>query len=343
MSHPIPANEPERLAALQALNILYSPTEERYDRITRLAQRMLDAPMALVSFVGDEFQWFKSAQGISESETPREISFCAHAIMQDEVFVVEDALLDPRFSDNPLVTGNTKIRFYAGYPIRAANGSRIGALCVLDRRPRVLSPEDEEVLRDLAACVETELHHAQLGDAHRTLLRERDLMTDRAAIDPVTHIWNRTAIMELLRAELARARRGNDLCVAVVSVDNFSKIQESYGLFAAVGVLVELPIRIRNEMREYDVMGRMSEHRFMVVLGGCGIDAAHKVCDRIRAVVSSAPFETAVAPVMVTVSIGLVEFQPHVDGAEEMMKAAEQAMLKALSLRGNRTEMWEGI
>ena len=153
----IPTDEAKRLATLVGLNILDTPSEERFDRITRIAQRIFNVPIALVSLVDSNRQWFKSCAGLDATETPRSISFCGHAILADEAFVISDALLDSRFADNPLVTGAPKIRFYAGQPLKASNGSRLGTLCVIDRKPHQLTPSDLDALRDLAAMVEGEL------------------------------------------------------------------------------------------------------------------------------------------------------------------------------------------
>lgn len=113
-----PLDEANRLATLRGLNILDTPPEERFDRLTRLAQQLINVPIAVVSLVDSNRQWFKSCQGLDASETPRNISFCGHAILDNELFVIPDALLDTRFSDNPLVTGAPNIRFYAGQPLK---------------------------------------------------------------------------------------------------------------------------------------------------------------------------------------------------------------------------------
>lgn len=150
----VPLNEASRLATLRGLDILDTPPEERFDRLTRLAQHLLNVPIAVVSLVDSNRQWFKSCQGLDASETPRSISFCGHAILDDQLFVIPDALLDPRFADNPLVAGAPYIRFYAGQPLKAINGSRLGTLCVIDRKPHQLTQEERDSLRDMAWLVE---------------------------------------------------------------------------------------------------------------------------------------------------------------------------------------------
>lgn len=179
----LPPNEAERLAALHALKILDTPPEERFDRITRIAQRLFDVPIALVSLVDANRQWFKSRQGLEASETPRDISFCGHAILGDDVFVVPDTQQDLRFCDNPMVTGEPKIVFYAGCPLTALDGSKLGTLCIKDRRPRQMSPAEIELIRDLAAMVEDELNAVELTRRLAEKMAERLEAERRAAYE----------------------------------------------------------------------------------------------------------------------------------------------------------------
>lgn len=143
---PIPADEDERLSALRALLLLDTPPEERFDRLARFVAEQLDVPIALLTLVDGQRQWFKARVGLDATETPRDISFCGHAIMKNDLFIVEDASRDPRFSDNPLVTGEPHIRFYAGAPLSAPGGHRIGTLCVIDTVPRTLGPVELSIL-----------------------------------------------------------------------------------------------------------------------------------------------------------------------------------------------------
>ncbi|MDH3445773.1 MAG: CHASE domain-containing protein, partial [Deltaproteobacteria bacterium] len=152
-----PSDESERVEALHASGLLDTPTEERFDRITRLAQRFFNVPIAIISLVDRDRQWFKSRQGLDVCETDREISFCGHAILGSEVFVIPDATRDERFRDNPLVTDEPHIRFYAGYPISTAEGSRIGTICIIDHVPRNLDENQLQLLKDLAKLVEREV------------------------------------------------------------------------------------------------------------------------------------------------------------------------------------------
>jgi GAF domain-containing protein len=153
---PIPPNENARIAALHALNILDTLPEERFDRLTRIAMRVFNVPYSTISMIDSQRQWFKSIQGLSLCQTTRDISFCAHAILYDEILYVENAIKDERFHDNPVVTGDPKIRFYAGCSLEV-RGLELGTFCVFDKKPRAFTAEDRQLLRDLAKLAEQEL------------------------------------------------------------------------------------------------------------------------------------------------------------------------------------------
>ena len=152
-----PENEDRRIEALNKLQLLDTEIEDRFERITRIAAAAFDVPIALVTLVDRDRQWFKSHFGLHVTETPRDQAFCAHTILDKEIMIVRDTLLDPRFAENPLVTGEPRIRFYAGYPLTLSNGTSPGTLCLIDTRPRDLDEAKRALLRDLGSLVEREL------------------------------------------------------------------------------------------------------------------------------------------------------------------------------------------
>ena len=178
----LPRQENLRIATLRNLKVLDTPAEERFDRLVRIAQRCFDVPIALISLVDSERQWFKAKLGIAVTELPRCISFCGHTILQRETFVVSDSRQDCRFSDNPLVTGKPHIRFYAGQPIRATNGTQIGTFCILDYKPRQISEEDSELLKDLAAQAEVEINNPDLQRMTSTLIKSENELLETIAL-----------------------------------------------------------------------------------------------------------------------------------------------------------------
>ena len=175
---PLPRNEYERLEALYSLQLLDTAREERFDAIARMAARVFHVPMAFVSLIDRERQWIKAEVGLGVCETAREVSFCSHAILQDDPLIVPDTRGDWRFRNNPLVTGEPFIRFYAGMPLRASGGQKIGTLCIADHQPREFSPDCLELLRDLGAAAERELSMAKLLAAQRELLTTRRQLED---------------------------------------------------------------------------------------------------------------------------------------------------------------------
>ncbi len=165
----LPVNEASRVATLHGLGILDTPREDRFDRYTRIAARAFERPIALICLIDRRRQWIKSAVGVDIDETPREISFCAHAILGDGVFEVQNARLDPRFRDNPLVVGPPHVRFYAGAPLKAPNGHRLGTLCIIDRVPHQLSDDEKTTLRNLADTVVGEMLRRVDAEADRSV------------------------------------------------------------------------------------------------------------------------------------------------------------------------------
>jgi sigma-B regulation protein RsbU (phosphoserine phosphatase) len=170
-----PETENERLADLHALQLLDTPSEKRFDRIVNLTKAVLDAPIAYIALIDSDRQWFKAKAGMCDalSQTPRDESFCGHAILQDTPLIVEDALQDPRFVDNPMVTGEPHVRFYAGHPLKTEAGHNIATLCVVDTKPRSFSPEEVDKFHRLAELAEQELSMLGLIATQREIIDTR--------------------------------------------------------------------------------------------------------------------------------------------------------------------------
>lgn len=203
----IPDNEAQRQQALDGLDIAYTPAEEQFDRVTRVACRLFKVPIALVSLVTQDKQWFKSRQGLNAAETSRQISFCGHAILSDSPFIVPNAVKDPDFRDNPLVSGPPNIRFYAGQPLHF-DGFRIGTLCIIDTKPRQLRPADYDSLKNLAHWVELELEQWH-RNKNSFVLQSLNPEHRETLLDPLTGSLNAAGV-ELIQQKIIE--HGIDAC-----------------------------------------------------------------------------------------------------------------------------------
>jgi hypothetical protein len=245
---PIPDNEAERIAALQSAMCAYVPREDRFDRITRMAQRVMNVPIVLISIIEDDVQWFRSAQGLDVAETTRDISFCGHAIMQSDVFQVRDTLADPRFAKNPLVIGPPYIRSYCGWPLEIALGLRVGTLCVIDTMPRTFSPDDLESLADMAHMVESELRINAMSDNQKALLTQSSREKRKKLLDPATGCWSEAGFTELLSRTLKDVASGKAyaaLCGIHVQNPNDFVVSNETGNHAVQDMLISQFIRQR--------------------------------------------------------------------------------------------------
>ena len=334
MSTPKPERESERLRALDQYRVLDTPPEEAFDRITRLASRAIGAPIALVSLVDEARQWFKSRVGLDAEETPREVAFCAHAICGDDVMVVPDAAGDPRFSGNPLVVDDPKIRFYAGVPLRTRNGHNLGTLCVIDRRPRELDAEETAILRDLASLVMDELELRLAGKQAVQDLWKQHRVSDElhllATTDSLTGALNRRHFLETGEQEILRAKRyGRPLSVLMLDVDQFKGINDAFGHATGDAALQALVERTRNSMRAQDFLGRIGGEEFAMLLPETAGEAAQLLAERVRQALSEITIETGNDTVRFTASLGVVECRPDRETIADALRRADDALYSA--------------
>jgi len=258
------------MACLHDLNILDTAAEERFDRLTRLARKMFHVPIAVVSLVDTNRQWFKSYKGIEATETGQDISFCGRAILQDEILVIPNALEDKRFHDNPLVTGEPNVRFYAGCSLKITNGAKIGTLCIIDRVPREFGEEDKALLRDLAQMAELELTAVQ-----------------QATIDELTTISNRRGFQSLAKYALVVCRRQNqNAWLMMIDLDRFKAINDTFGHAEGDFALVTFAEIMRSIFRDSDVIGRLGGDEFAVLLTNTEAEQVDVILDRLAQAVA---------------------------------------------------------
>lgn len=327
-------DEPIRLQALLLTGLLDSATEDRFDRITRLAQRALDMPIVAVSLVDAGRQWFKSIQGLNVCETSRDVSFCGHTINQDDVFLVEDASKDERFHDNPLVTGVPNIAFYAGYPVRTPDGSQVGTLCAIDRKPRHFDEDHIQTLRDLALMVEREICFGFQDSVQSELLSQLSSAERHAMVDPLTRLWNRDGLDFKSRSMIAKCLAdGDPMSIMMIDIDCFKQINDSFGHQTGDEVIQEVARRLQNHLRDCDVIGRFGGDEFLIAMNRTKTTAdTLEIAERILRKMAENPIVVDSYPIEVTLSIG-VAFAQKVKGTgvDELIKLADDALYHSKS------------
>jgi diguanylate cyclase (GGDEF)-like protein len=311
VKHP---QEARRLSALHALRILDTEPEERFDRITRLAQRLFGTQMSAVTLIDSDRQWFKSEVGLGERENGLEDSFCAHAILDaPRAMVVGDARQDPRLADNPMVLNDPKLRFYAGQPIAAPGGEPLGTLCVFDDRTRDVADFDTEALAELAGMVEAEIASLSL-----------------AIGDELTGLSNRRGF-EMLGERLLAAARRLDLPVSAIyaDLDNLKPINDRYGHEAGDKALRDTGVVLEASLRASDLIARLGGDEFCALLIGADSDAAPVLATRVEQSLE-AHNEISTDPYELAMSLGIAEAPLGDDIALwDLVAAADAAMIAA--------------
>lgn len=248
----IPENEEARLRSLIRIDLLDTRDDERFERLTRICQKLFQVPIAVINLIDRERQWALACQGLSGREMKRDISFCAHAILQDEPLIISDARQDERFHDNPLVTGSPFIRFYAGYPVRLPDGAVAGTLCLVNSEPRHFTEEDIASMKDIASIVEDEFQVINL-----------------AMTDSLTEIPNRRGFYfsgEKRFRELQQRATAFD--ILYFDLDKFKPINDMWGHAEGDEVLKVFASALRQLLEPRDIVGRLGGDEFAVLLAG---------------------------------------------------------------------------
>lgn len=319
MSTPDALREQDRLAALARYDILDTPSEEAFDRITRLVCRILKVPMATVTFLDGHRQWFKAREGVANCEDERRIAFCDHTIRQSVPLIVTDASCDPRFAGNPLVTGAPHLRFYAGIPLRSTEGQNIGTLCAMDVRSRAIDADEIAILSDLASIVMNELELRLL-----------------ASTDGLTGALSRRSFRDEATRALALAQRHrHEVSCIAFDLDHFKGINDTHGHAAGDAVLAGSAATCRALLRQSDLFGRVGGEEFAALLPHTGRQAALGVAEKLREGIAAQQFDGADGPFTVSASFGIATAGPAGD-IDALLRAADEALYAAKATGRNR-------
>jgi len=348
-----PANEALRLEALYRYRILDSERERSFDDLVAIAKAVCGTTMAAVTLIDVERQWFKSMQGIASTENLRSESMCGHAILQpQEIMVVEDALQDVRFHDNPVVTGDPHVRFYAGAPLISSDGLPLGTLCVFDARPQQLATDKAEALAALSRQVmvvmelrrfaldiqrhmlERNDYERLLSEYHDVLLAQNADLAEQSRTDALTGLPNRRALAAALdEAVIAVDGRDRQTCVALLDIDHFKHINDFQGHATGDRVLAELAALLRSHFAGGGLAARYGGEEFVALMPDADLRTAELQCEFLRVAVSNLPLGFPV-----TISIGVAQHQPG-ETSDQTLARADAALYRAKGAGRNRVEV----
>ena len=309
-AYPVPADEDQRLRDLERYGIFEADSDEHFDRILDLTAAIFQTPIVALSLVEADRQWFLAKRGLEVRETPREMAFCAHAIVHDEVMVVPDARADERFRSNPLVFADPHIRFYAGAPLQTTEGHNLGTLCVIDREPRDLGPEQRELLHRLAQLAMRELELRRL-----------------AHLCPITGLPTRHLFLSIGAREFDRARRGQyPLSLLLFDLDNLRLINNRWGHAAGDQVLTDLAQLARTFLQPQDFAARLGDGEFALLLVGTERDQAMALADGLRTAVTHLPGIHSHSDFRLHISGGFTVLSPSDQRFTDLIDRAERAL-----------------
>jgi diguanylate cyclase (GGDEF)-like protein len=325
-----PRNEAQRLAALKQYDLLDTAPEQSFDDLTALAAMACDTPIALISLIDADRQWFKGRIGFAEEQTARDLAFCAHTILRpDSVMEIGDASQDPRFASNPLVTGPNPMRFYAGAPLVTSDGLAIGTVCVMDQHVRHLSDRQRHALQALSRQVMAQM------ELRRTVAR----LELQSATDGLTGIWNRFVFDRRLREEWARHTRSKtSMGLLMLDVDHFKSFNDSHGHPAGDQALIQTTRAIEPILRGSDFFARYGGEEFAIVLPDTHAEGALWVGARIRSQLA----DTAWPLRPITASMGVAVAVPDATLDPNTLTArADYALYRAKTQGRDRVELFE--
>ncbi|MDD1452853.1 sensor domain-containing diguanylate cyclase [Sphingomonas sp. H160509] len=315
-----------RVAALRRLDVLDTAVEEPFEKIVTLVRTVLAVPVATVTLVDRDRQWFKARRGIEQCETPRAVSFCTHTIQQRDPLIIENALADPRFAESPLVVGPPYVRSYAGIPLRTPEGYNVGALCAMDTRPRRFSPADIAILSNFANIVCDELELRLI-----------------AQVDHLTGALTRRGFVDQAQREMERTLRyGRASSLIMIDVDHFKRVNDTYGHSIGDQVLKQIASLAETTLRPCDLFGRLGGEEFALLMPETSGAAALVVAERLRNTIAEHPMTLhGGGTIHVTASFGVAELSASFNTLTAWLERADTMLYAAKSGGRNRTQLAE--
>jgi diguanylate cyclase (GGDEF)-like protein len=341
LSKTIASTATLRIANIHTLDLFYTPIEERFERLTRIARRALHVPVAAISLLNEDKQWFKSAAGWGVSEIPRAQAICRLTVEENCLLTIPDTLQDPRVATSSIVTEAPRFRSYAGYPLTDEHGVAVGTFCVFDLQPRTFSPIDCQTITDLAALAQREILTDQLSNAQAALTSKLSLARREALMDPLTHLWNRRGASVLMKSAFRNAdERRAPLTLALLDLDNFKRINDKYGHQSGDEVLRKIASRLLGAVRGEDNICRVGGDEFLVLMSDTDATVAARVAERIRHAITDTPIPTRDGSMPVSISVGFTVRQPHdPTPVEALIERADQALMQSKAAGRNRVRM----
>jgi diguanylate cyclase (GGDEF)-like protein len=336
LSRTVASTATLKLANLHTLDPFYTPIEERFERITRLARRALEVPIAAITVVKNDRQWFKSVAGLQVTELPMSKSLCAEVIREGKQIIVPDAQDDLYLMSNPLVCNKPHIRFYAGFPIRDSDSQTIGTFCVMDTKPRRTDAQFATALGDLGDMARRELFSIELGNAQAALATKLGEARRQAMFDPLTRLWNRRGGTDLLNAAMNDAARHNHLLgICLADIDNFKQINDQFGHQVGDQVLRRVANSIVASVRPQDVVCRYGGEEFLVIIRDVDEKGCVVIGERICAGMRELPLVKGGASTPATISVGVaVRKRDETVSTDQLIERADKALYA--SKRGGR-------